>query len=378
MSARFTVDGSLALEDRLADTCAEFGLGVQGVVPSDRLQAVLLGGGYGRGEGGVLASPTGDQPYNDLEFFVLVRGAPRLNERRHGPALHALAHRLSGILGIEVEFKLTSLEALRDGETTLFAHDLVRGHRVVVGLPDALSPCAHHGDATRIPLHEATRLLFNRCSGLLFAAERLARPAFSADDADFVGRNLAKLRLALGDAVLIARGNYHWSCRERDRSLSHLAEPGLPLQEIRALHTQGVAFKLRPWREAASRDSLLAQHQNLRATAWTVWSWLESRRLGRAFPSPGAYAADPADKCPDSPAWKNALLRLLAYGPRACTSPRWFRYPRESLFNALSLLLWESPDAPGLAARVARELPPPAASRTEAIATYHRLWTRFN
>lgn len=378
MSTRFTLDGADALERRLADTCADFGHGVQGIVPPDRLQAVLLGGGYGRGEGGVLATPAGDQPYNDLEFFVFARGAPRLNERRYGPALHALAHRLTDALGIEVEFKLTSLETLRDGPTTLFAHDLVRGHRVVFGLPDALAPCAAHGDASRIPLHEATRLLFNRCSGLLFAAERLARAEFTAENADFVGRNLAKLRLALGDVVLIARGEYHWSCRERDRRLAGVAETGLPLEELRLLHTQGVTFKLRPWREVATREQLLAQHQGLTATAWQVWSWLEARRLGRAFPSPAAYAADPANLCPESPAWKNALLRLRAYGPRACASPRLLRYPRESLFRALALLLWEAPAAPGLAARVARELPPHAGARAEAIATYHRLWTRFN
>mgnify|MGYP006142135189 CR=1 FL=1 len=39
-------------------------------------------------------------------------------------------------------------------------------------------------------------------TGLLFARERLDRPHFTAADADFVGRNLAKARLALGDAVL--------------------------------------------------------------------------------------------------------------------------------------------------------------------------------
>ena len=35
-----------------------------------KLRAVVLGGGYGRGEGGVRHTPEGGRLYNDLDFFV--------------------------------------------------------------------------------------------------------------------------------------------------------------------------------------------------------------------------------------------------------------------------------------------------------------------
>src|SRR5947199_6504474 len=105
----------------------------------------------------------------------------------------------------------------------MFYYDLVSGHRLVHGTDEWLGQCEHHRAAHRIPLHEATRLLMNRCSGLLFAQERLARVPFSAEDADFVGRNLAKAKLAFGDVVLAMRGQYHWSCRERQKRLKKLA-----------------------------------------------------------------------------------------------------------------------------------------------------------
>ncbi|PYL00604.1 MAG: hypothetical protein DME19_04505, partial [Verrucomicrobia bacterium] len=79
--------------------------------------------------------------------------------------------------------------------------------------------------AERIPLCEATRLLMNRCSGLLFARERLECAEFSPVDADFVERNLAKAQLAFGDAVLTAFGRYHWSCLERHKRLKSLKMP---------------------------------------------------------------------------------------------------------------------------------------------------------
>ena len=49
-----------------------------------------------------------------------------------------------------------------------------------------------------------------------------------ADDADFVGRNLAKDQLAFGDVLLTAHGQYHWSCQERHRRLECLDVPSLP------------------------------------------------------------------------------------------------------------------------------------------------------
>src|SRR5215510_5259112 len=95
MSERFTIDGSDTLEQHLARVCDEVLAGVREIVPPRRLEAVLLGGGYGRGEGGVLVTPAGHRPYNDLEFYVFVRGKTWWNERRFGIPLHWLAERLA-------------------------------------------------------------------------------------------------------------------------------------------------------------------------------------------------------------------------------------------------------------------------------------------
>ena len=91
---RFTRDGSEALESLIAQTCEEIGREVTRIIPADKFQALLLGGGYGRGEGGVLATPTGDAPYNDLEFFLLIQGHPeqrRLHDQLRNQLLLVLA-----------------------------------------------------------------------------------------------------------------------------------------------------------------------------------------------------------------------------------------------------------------------------------------------
>ena len=339
---RFTLNGSDVLEHHLANVCNKVSAGIRRLIPEHKLEGIALGGGYGRGEGGVLNSPAGDRPYNDLEFYVFVRGQPWLNERRYATSLHELSAELLPVAGVELEFKVTSVAKLRRSPPNLFYHDLVMGHRWLVGDERLFAGCEHHRDAKHIPLSEATRLLMNRCSGLLFARETLERERFSAEDADFVCRNVAKTELALGDAVLIAFGKHHWSCLERGRRLTDLAATeAVPwIEEVRKRHAAGIEFKLQPHRSGLARDALQEQFHETSSLALGTWLWLENRRLDWAFRSAADYALSRINKWPGSSIWRNRLANARVFGPRALLLPRSRRHPRERILNALVLLLW--------------------------------------
>lgn len=386
--ARFTLDGSDALEARLGALGDRVRAGVQEQVPASRLEAILLGGGYGRGEGGVLRTSGGDLPYNDFESFVLVRGNPVLAERRYREPLHALGEGLSPDAGLDVEFKVLTRERLRQSPTTMFYYDLVMGHRFLLGNDSVLAGCDHHRDASRIPLHEATRLLMNRCSGLLFSLARLRREPFEPADADFVGRNLAKAQLAFGDVVLTAAGRYHWSCRERNARLRTLAaEPAGLLsgpdrwahgEELIAHHDAGVRFKLHPRRSTATREQLASEHHSLVALGQRLWLRLESRRLETSFATPEDYAGSPIHKCPETASFRNRLINLRSFGIATALRHGGARHPRERLLHSLPRLLWSSKDNSLTLTRVQRDLRAPGADFAGLVAAYGALWGRFN
>jgi hypothetical protein len=394
MSARrFTLDGSDALEAYLEDLCSKVREGVRQLIPEDRLDAVLLGGGYGRGEGGVLKTPSGDRPYNDLESFVFVRGNALMVERHYHAPLHELGERLSPGTGLDIEFKVLTLDRLRRSPTTMFYYDLVLGHRCLVGEESILAGCDHHRDAARIPLHEATRLLMNRCSGLLFSLERLERTTFGPEEADFVGRNISKAQLAFGDVLLTAAGLYHWSCRERHKRLQDLVEKeavglfpspnsSLVARELVAHHREGVDFKLHPFRSTLSRETLRERHGRLVRLGLDLWLALENRRLGTGFPSVAHYADWTGNKCPEFPPFRNSLVSLRAFGPRSLLRPGVGRHPRERLLNSLPRLLWLRPEAssvhPGVLSVLQRDLDTQATDFPGLVNAYARLWSRFN
>jgi len=378
MSQRFTIDGSAPLESHLAATCEKVLAGVKSLVPATKLDGILLGGGYGRGEGGVLKTATGDQPYNDLEFYVFIRGNAILAERKFRHPLHELGENLSPEAGLEVEFKVLTLEKLRRSAPSMFFYDLVTGHRWQLGDDARLAGCEHHRDAAKIPLHEATRLLMNRCSGLLYSAERLARKDFGDAESDFVGRNLAKAQLAFADVLLAANGQYHWSCRERHARLVKLSgAENLPLADLVRHHATGVEFKLHPTRSTESREALAARHAELSALGKQLWLWLESKRLGTNFSSPRDYAFSDANLCPETSSLRNRLVNFRAFGAGglACA-----RYPRERLFRALALLLWSrtAPPEPTWLHAVQGALVTPVDSFPGLVDAYSQLWSRYN
>lgn len=387
-SQPFTLDGDNAIESHLERTCARVLSGVRGLVPARTLEALFLGGGYGRGEGGVLRQPgVEDRPYNDLEFYVAIAGNRHLNDLRYRRRLEVLGEILTPLAGIDVEFKITSLAELAARPVSMFSYDLVEGHRLIWGRPDAhlLADCGHHHRAENIPAGEATRLLMNRGSGLLFARERLERGAgpLALDDADFIRRNIAKAELACGDAVLAADGLYTWSCRERHRRLARIRER-LPLAWRDTLvrrHADGVAFKLHPVSGEISRAELRIHLAEATALLRDCWLWIESRRLGRNFPSVRAYLEEPGDKCTGGPILRNALLNLRADGWRA---RRWTwqgltHHPRQRIFHALAILLWEREAlavSPELQSRLLTELNREAPTPGAWLPAYRALWAR--
>jgi hypothetical protein len=379
---RFTADGSRELEEHLHRTCERIAAGVRGLIPARKLELILLGGGYGRGEGGVLRTPAGDRPYNDLEFYVCIRGNRHLNEKRFGRALHVLGEILTPQAGVEVEFKITSLHELEQSGVSMFSYDLLMGHRCLAGHAALLQNCSHHRDAERIPFDEATRLLMNRCTGLLLAQERLLKAEFTGADADFVRRNIAKAELAMGDAMLVPFGQYHWSVRERERRVERLARiESIPwLHDVCRHHGVGVDFKLHPQRSNASREELREMHAAVVALAEKVWLWTEDWRLRAKFGAPRGYALCSRNKLPHTRPTRNALLTLKSFGWRALLEPRGRCHPRERVFHALALLLWdrEALTRSDTRARLQSELRTDATDFAGMMRAYRELWSRVN
>lgn len=247
------------------------------------LRGVVLGGGYGRGEGGVRECRIGNEQCgtagtpavgrrlsNDLDFFAITEeGATDADAAAIARALEPLSRRWTEKLGIDVDFTGRTPWRLRHDQERLMVQELVHGYFDVAGEKgEALFAGVERREPSAFPWMEAARLMMNRGIGLLLAAEATGgaeQSAHRSADWAFAARNMNKCILGAGDARLIARGRYAWRLEDRAGAL---ADP---------LYRKAANWKFRPTEEA-------------------VCTWEEARlvwldALGEISAAPGARHA---------------------------------------------------------------------------------------
>ena len=198
------VSGNCPELDRLVDdACAEMGREIAALcIP--KLAGVVLGGGYGRGEGGVreklearvgvgetidkFHSPTPTQNSNselqlktptptlsnDLDFFAITEdGVPEAETiAAIGEALKPVSEEWTKKLGVDVDFAVKIPWRLKHDEERIMVQELVRGYFDVAGKKgEELFAGITKIDSAKLPWMEAARLMMNRGMGLLLRKE---------------------------------------------------------------------------------------------------------------------------------------------------------------------------------------------------------------
>lgn len=294
---------------------------------------IALGGSYGRGEGGLLQHSEGSRSlYNDLNYVAFCR---RKNDSATEEVLREIEKRESLRLGIDVEItRLIESDLGTDPSQSMMFFDLILGYEMIWGI-DVLRRFVGQMDPARISKEEATRLLWNRASGLYFAkcAIELGR------DINFIQRNHQKCALALGDAILATRGKYISAEAERLSRFQELAASDPWLNVLLPIYKEAVDFKMRPHLRVMSWEMMRAENEALTELWKMVFLELEGGRIGCHFASLTDYANQKGRLFPRMPRWKALSLACrdsLLHG--ACLRPV-SDYPRGALIRALCYLL---------------------------------------
>jgi hypothetical protein len=327
-------------------------------------EAVILGGGYGRGEGGVAVDDAGKPCFfNDLDYFIFT---DHPKDQSLLDAVHQWERDESAILGIDVEGKCLPKSDLSATPGSMMFYDLVTAHTQVLGPGNYLAEFKSLARPETIQPIEATRLLWNRGSGLFFARVDL----IGRKNLDLVHRNQAKAKLALGDALLTIRGKYRPYVVERQLLLK--SEPATN-PRIVALHEEGAAFKLKPTK-VPSLEKLESTQAELIEIWQTCFLAVESQRLNYDFTDAGSYIEYSKKLFPETATFKNFALTIRDQMKRAGHLSPCFDYPRGALQRALLALLSDSGDLSAVEKSFNRSLP----NLSAAAEHYTKWWMHYS
>lgn len=314
----------------------------------EELSALVLGGGYGRGEGGVLRLADGTEKlYNDLDFFVISKQANPWKNSQISFKLKQLHHELSDLYGVEVDFSACMpIGGLDKLPPYLIWYELINSYQVIWGNKHALHKVPRW-EASDLEPVEAVKLLLNRGMGLYFSRQYLnmEKPEMHLD---FVNRNIHKAYQAMTEAILIVEGKYHWSVKERMRLITipdiskYISNPA-----FLDLAQTAMEFKLQPYLPSESVEEFkerlaqtLSDFEELYYAVWAAYFGVASLNLNTYH---RLLASHKDNENSLMSLAKNFALNLRDIGISSSSFNEYIKYPRYRLFYALPWLLFDAP-----------------------------------
>jgi len=260
--------------------------GIVGLL-GNRVRAIVLAGGYGRGEGGAYSQNGDFCLVNDLDIIIFVRGSVHEAKIRFEDDLTRLSNQLlihgRGLQDIHIDLKqLWHLRFLV--QNTVSYYEMSEGHQVIYG-DLQLKKIVRHLNPARLPLYEGTNYFRNRGSGLLIPMIYvLSNSLDNPKKKENFQIEIQKACQAMGDASLLMIGQYHFSYHERLQRFRRLRSgnsviPGSLLEKITPLYEWGVANKLTPSFEWSGNQQMIQKWFQVCEMVSEFFLWYESVRL---------------------------------------------------------------------------------------------------
>ncbi len=262
-----------------------------------RLYALLLCGGFGRGEGSVVVDGADVHIVNDYDFTVVLNARNRFHYLKLYREIHAPLEKLAGELARELDIKQVDLSPKprhyfkgREG-LKIENYEVKMGHVLLYGDRDPTVDMPAW-QAADIPLFEGTWLFRNRGTGLLLAALYFMTggevPASKKENFVIEG---TKAGLAIGDAILLLNRQYHHLYHKRGGILNALDMSVIPGgQAVRTRYREALAQKLDPDFSRYAQRDLRKWWFEVRADFERFFRFYEQKRLGVEFDSWMMYA----------------------------------------------------------------------------------------
>jgi hypothetical protein len=238
---------------------------VDRITTAASVRAIILGGGFGRGEGSVVVNKKGIRPVNDYDIFVIVSDDYHTNFR---PLSKEIAKKTSIRLIDLIQIKYSDLPTL---VLTQLNYDLKYGGLHLWG-ENILDIIPQYKES--LVNKEAGRsLLLNRLICAIEAfSERFRQKGMNRDERFFLVNQTGKVVSACVEALLIKKNKYHYSYRKRQE----IFEAEFPERtRLCQLNSKATEFKLQPT-ESPDFDAIVFWDETIKEYIKVIAEYLVS------------------------------------------------------------------------------------------------------
>ena len=212
---RFSARGSDDFENKITKSVRSITEEFELIIPKEKCVALVLLGGYGRGEGGVTFDKEKEKPHNNLDLLLLTKNLDEEQTKKLLFDLNKKAVELSEKNEIMLDISAMPADKLTNASNLIIWYDMHHGHKTLIGDPQFISSLKQFTLET-IPKWDALNLLVNR-GALLIINDLILnqKPELTDDFKRLIIKHTMKAIIGFGDSLLFITGNYHWSYLEK-------------------------------------------------------------------------------------------------------------------------------------------------------------------
>lgn len=276
---RFTYAGHPDGEKIVRETLSEITARIVYDAGKGNVKALVLLGGYGKGEGGLIFKLGAYRPHNNFDLLLILSDSQKGKASAIKEAVDETIRSLEEELDIGIDISVMTESKFRSMPTRVFTYDMQEGHRTLYGDSSLVSSIER--SLSDVPSWDVRNLMVNRGSLLLINQLCLSLLDKCLDSnhqiKKLIIKHTMKAIIGYGDAVLFFNGNYHWSYEEKQKRL--LGVKNVSLNFIR-LYQDAMNFRFSPKYEYYFNFDLKKWQAGILDTLRSVHLMCESKRLG--------------------------------------------------------------------------------------------------
>jgi hypothetical protein len=274
---KLTIAGGTAVEEHIAGLIGTAAKRILRFVPMSRIKALVLGGGYGRGEGGIRLVHGRQMPGSPLTFYLFTEGLAASHRLSLEREIDGGLERLRQAYPVPIEFSTVDASRMSRYRAKVRWHELCDRHKVLAGHPLFLSRLASRFRAERLDPHDVADTLVSS-GGLILVNDVITARGQIDERRDEVVRNFSRAVIGYGSALLFFTGAYDPGYVERRR---RMAAHALVPEAARATFDDAMSYRATGDPRAEERLFEQVRTGRGRAILAQIHLELERLRLGR-------------------------------------------------------------------------------------------------
>lgn len=250
------------------------------------IDAIILTGGFGRGEGGAIFEDGRYRPINDFDIGVIVSKDFIKVRKIYSTMLQKLVERIAPEVGVkQIDIGITHPLRLRFAENLVANYEIRNGHKILYGNID-LKRLMPNLPAEKLSLLDGGIYFLSRGSGLLIPALYfLPNNSVAERYRENFQIEVDKACMAMGDALLLLKKKYHFSYMERFCRIQTMEFEDIPnVKQVCSLYLDAVQRKLQPCFAWPGDQQMIERWYTVRDIFSSFFLWFEGIRLRQSFP----------------------------------------------------------------------------------------------